>query len=550
MTTHAARSSTTPLRRVAGSLAAAKTYRALLYYLAELVLGVIGFALLIAGWTLTLVLSITPLVVPVLIGFRAAVGGLAQAEAFLARKLIGASAHPSASSNGAGFWSRGFAVVTDASFWKQQAHLFLSWPTALIPLALLGWGGQFLSVPIWYRWADSNDVVGLFNVDSFARALPLAAAGAIVLIVLAHLLGPMSSLSRRLANSLLAGKGEAVVLTEAKRSARRLQALTIDALISGVVVLLLIVIWALTGAGYFWPIWPLLALTLAVAIPGWVALVLERRDVARFTLGSESLAVHLGISALLLAFLIGIWAAAGGGYFWPVWPALGLALLVLVHAAVVYARRQHRIEQLEETRAGAVDVQEAELRRIERDLHDGAQARLVAVGMNLGMAEQALQTDPAAAAELLAEARRGAGEALEELRVLARGIRPPILTDRGLEPAVAALTAHTPLTVELSVDAPGRYPSAIETAAYFTVAEAIANTIKHGNASRVDIRIAAVDGLLVVEVADDGAGGADPSGPGLTGLRQRAEALDGTLRVESPAGGPTTVRAELPCASS
>jgi signal transduction histidine kinase len=253
---------------------------------------------------------------------------------------------------------------------------------------------------------------------------------------------------------------------------------------------------------------------------------------------------------LLLAFLVGIWAAAGGGYFWPVWPALGLALLVVVHAAVVYAQREHRIERLEETRAGAVDVQEAELRRIERDLHDGAQARLVALGMNLGMAEQALQTDPAAAAELLTEARRGAGEALEELRVLARGIRPPILTDRGLEPAVAALTAHTPLRVEVSVDVPSRYPSAVETAAYFTVAEALANAIKHGNAVRVDIRIAAVDGRLVVEVVDDGDGGADPSGPGLTGLRQRAEALDGTLRVESPAGGPTTVSAELPCVSS
>ena len=538
------------LRRVVEPLAAARTYRALLFYLAELVLGVVGFALLIVGWTLTLVLSITPLVVPVLIGFRAAVGGLAQAEAFLARELIGASAHPSASSGGTGFWSRGFTVLGDASFWKQQAHLFLSWPVALIPLALLGWGGQLLSLPIWYRWANSSDVVGLFNVDSLARALPFAAVGAIVLFVLAHLLGPMSSLSQRLANSLLASNAEAMAMTEAERSVRRLRALTIDSLVSSGIVVVLIVIWALTGEGYFWPIWPLLAMALVVGIPAWIVLVLEVRDVARFTLGSEALALQIGISGLLLGFLIGVWAVTGGGYFWPVWPALGLALAVLVHAAVVYARREHRIERLEETRAGAVDVQEAELRRIERDLHDGAQARLVAVGMNLGMAEQALQTDPAAAAELLEEARRGAGEALEELRVLARGIRPPILTDRGLEPAVAALTAHTPLTVELSVDVPKRYPSAVETAAYFTVAEALANAIKHGNADRVDIRIAAVDGRLVVEVVDDGDGGADASGPGLTGLRQRAEALDGTLRVESPEGGPTTVRAELPCVSS
>jgi signal transduction histidine kinase len=174
----------------------------------------------------------------------------------------------------------------------------------------------------------------------------------------------------------------------------------------------------------------------------------------------------------------------------------------------------------------------------------------VALGMSLGMAEQALRTDPEAAKELLAEARQGATEALEELRVLARGIRPPILTDRGLEPAVSALVARTPLPVTLSVDVPGRYPSAVETAAYFTVAEALANAIKHSHASHVEIRIAPADGALFVEVVDDGNGGADASGPGITGLRQRAEALDGTLRIDSPRGGPTIVRAELPCASS
>jgi signal transduction histidine kinase len=245
---------------------------------------------------------------------------------------------------------------------------------------------------------------------------------------------------------------------------------------------------------------------------------------------------------------VGIWAITTGGYFWPAWPALVLALAAAVHGAVVYGRREHRIRRLEETRAGAVDVQESELRRIERDLHDGAQARLVALGMSLGMAEQALDQDPEAVRQLLAEARRGAGEALEELRDLARGIRPPILTDRGLEPAIAALTARTPMPVTLSVDLdPARYESAVETAAYFTVAEALANAIKHAHAERIDIRVASKDGFLLAEVIDDGDGGADPSGPGLVGLRQRAEALDGKLRVSSPAGGPTTVSVELPC---
>jgi signal transduction histidine kinase len=206
-------------------------------------------------------------------------------------------------------------------------------------------------------------------------------------------------------------------------------------------------------------------------------------------------------------------------------------------------------EVLEATRADAVDVQETELRRIERDLHDGAQARLVALGMSLGMAEQHLGRDPDAVRELIAEARVGAAEALEELRDLARGIHPPILTDRGLEAALGALVARSPVRVSLEVNVPRRPPAAVETAAYFTVSEALANAIKHAGAARVDIRIAAVDGTLHAEVWDDGRGGADASGRGLTGLRRRLAALDGTLSVSSPAGGPTIVRVELPCAS-
>src|SRR5262249_44368339 len=153
------------------------------------------------------------------------------------------------------------------------------------------------------------------------------------------------------------------------------------------------------------------------------------------------------------------------------------------------------------------------------------------------------------ALEILAEARRGATEALVELRDLARGIHPPVLTDRGLEAAVAALADRQPLRVDVAVDLPGRLPDAIETAAYFVVAEALANAGKHASASHVAVRIGRDEDLLVVEVADDGRGGADPAGAGLTGLRRRVEALDGTLQVTSPAGGPTILRAELPCAS-
>jgi signal transduction histidine kinase len=206
-----------------------------------------------------------------------------------------------------------------------------------------------------------------------------------------------------------------------------------------------------------------------------------------------------------------------------------------------------RIETLETTRAGAVDAQETELRRIERDLHDGAQARLVALGMSLGMAEQRLADDPKLAGELLAEARLGAEHALRELRDLARGIHPPVLADRGLEAALASLASSTPFPVALSVDVVPRPAPAVESAAYFVAAESLANAVKHARAQRVEIRIVRRDDAIELEVRDDGNGGADPNGSGLRGLRRRVEALDGSLSVTSPRGGPTTIRAELPC---
>jgi len=265
-------------------------------------------------------------------------------------------------------------------------------------------------------------------------------------------------------------------------------------------------------------------------------------------------AIHAGIWVILLSFLVCVWAVTSpGGYFWPVWPMLVAPVALVPHAAALLSRSpdraalQQRIASLETSRAGAVDVQEGELRRIERDLHDGAQARLVALGMSLGMAEQKLATDAEAARELLAEARAGAGEALRELRDLARGIHPPVLADRGLDAAVRALAAGSPISVTVSATLPARPSAPVETAAYFVVAEALANAGKHARASRVDVRISRAGDALVVEIHDDGAGGADPRGGGLAGLRSRVEALDGQLSVLSPRGGPTTIRAELPC---
>jgi len=206
-----------------------------------------------------------------------------------------------------------------------------------------------------------------------------------------------------------------------------------------------------------------------------------------------------------------------------------------------------RVEVLTSTRAGAVNAQAAELQRIERDLHDGAQARLVALAMNLGMAEDKFDSDPEQARELLAEARGEAKTALTELRDLARGIHPPILSDRGLEAAVTALAARSPLAVTIEADLPERLPPAVEAAAYFVVAEALANATKHSRALRVLVRLHAADRRLVVEVADDGVGGADAEGAGLLGLRRRVEALDGELHVVSPRSSGTTLHAEVPC---
>jgi signal transduction histidine kinase len=533
------------MSRLLAPFVAAQTYRAIAFYVAQLVLGVVGFVLLLAAWPITFVFAITPLVVPLLIGLRVAVGLLAQAQAGVVRGLLRVDVQTPTSTAGTGFWSRGFSVLGDPMFWKQQAHLLLAWPMALVPLVLLAEAGELITSPIWARWVEGYEVWWV-EVDSFAIGIFFVGAGLALLTAIAHLIGPYARLSRWLAQRLLSGDPRPM-RSPAEVRARRLQALTVDALVSTCVVVVLVVIWALTSGDYFWPIWPMLALALVVGIPGWVVLVLERPEVSRLALGSRALAIQIGVSAVLCCFLVAVWAITTNGYFWPIWPALGLALLAGIHAAVVYGRRAHRIEELEETRAGAVSVQETELRRIERDLHDGAQARLVALGMSLGMAEEKLRTDPEGAIVLLAEARTGAKEALEELRDLARGIHPPILTDRGLEAAIAALAARSPVSVTLTVDVPTRPPAAVETAAYFVVAEALANAIKYADATRIDVRIGRSNGSLVAEVADDGNGGADPAGNGLTGLDQRVRALDGRLRIASPEGGPTTVRAELPC---
>ena len=210
-----------------------------------------------------------------------------------------------------------------------------------------------------------------------------------------------------------------------------------------------------------------------------------------------------------------------------------------------------RVRELAESRAETVDTQAAEIRRIERDLHDGAQARLVALGMNLGMAAEAVERDPENAKLLLAEAQAASSEALAELRGLVRGIHPPVLADRGLVGAVQALALANPMPVEVEADVPERLPAPVESAAYFAVAEALTNVIKHSGAHRARVYLRHDGELLRMTVEDDGRGGADAgAGSGLRGIERRMRAFDGRLDVTSPPGGPTVVTMELPCESS
>jgi signal transduction histidine kinase len=215
------------------------------------------------------------------------------------------------------------------------------------------------------------------------------------------------------------------------------------------------------------------------------------------------------------------------------------------------ARLRAQVAELTASRAAALEAHGAELRRIERDLHDGTQNRLVGVVLHLGVAERALHRDPDAALPLLLRAQDAATDALAELRHVVRTIYPPVLTERGLDGAVAALVARCPVPCTVTTDGLRRAPAAVESAAYFVIAEALTNIAKHSGAQRAEVRLSTRgDQTLVVEVFDDGHGGADEAaGSGLLGIRRRVAALGGHTELVSPDGGPTLLRAELPCGS-
>lgn len=254
------------------------------------------------------------------------------------------------------------------------------------------------------------------------------------------------------------------------------------------------------------------------------------------------------------------------------WPgAIGLALLGIV-AAVAFsaflqlmasahrefarmllgpssrAALQQQVKTLSRTRTGVVEAMLAERRRIERDLHDGVQQHLVHLAMNLGMAKERIDTDPAGAKDLVTAAHEEAKRTISDLRNTVRGIHPAVLTDRGLDAAISAVASNIPIPTTINVELNERFQPIIESTAYFVAVEAMTNIIKHAEATEIVVAIRLVDDNLVVEVTDNGKGGADPqNGTGLIGLASRVEALDGTLSISSPAGGPTILKAEIPC---
>ncbi|POM22710.1 Oxygen sensor histidine kinase NreB [Actinomadura rubteroloni] len=327
--------------------------------------------------------------------------------------------------------------------------------------------------------------------------------------------------------------------------------------------------------------WAVLGRDLPVppARPGGLLRALRAEDPRR-DLGRELL-YHLVVGPLLGGAAAAVALAWAGGaalataVFWPPHAALliagltlaGLALLAAAPWLAAGVRRldvramaallgpdrarelERRVEDLAGKRADVVDAADLERRRIERDLHDGAQQRLVALAMNLGLARETLTDVPEPARRVIVEAHEEAKAALAELRDLIRGLHPAVLADRGLDAALSGVAARVPLPVTLRVDVAERVASTVEAVAYFVVAEALTNVVKHAGAASVEVAVVRDGPTLRVRVADDGAGGADPArGTGLAGLARRVRSVDGTFRVVSPPGGPTALTVELPCA--
>ena len=330
---------------------------------------------------------------------------------------------------------------------------------------------------------------------------------------------------------------------------------------------------AAARAGYRWGLVPRWRMFTERATWGEIGYALLRLPVSAVTVTVSIGAWSLGLTMLALPFYNHYLPSGGAeigdtvlrGSSVTVVSAIGLAVLIaapqltrgLATADTAMSRRllgppsdlAARVSELEISRERVVDAAEGERRRIERDLHDGAQQRLVALAMELGRAQAKFADDPDGARVLVDQAHAQAKEALTELRNLVRGVHPPVLTERGLDAALSGLAALCPIPVDVHVDVPVRPKSAVEAVAYFMVAEALTNVAKHSRASQAKVVVEGhgYPGTLTVMISDDGIGGANPGSPGLAGLADRVSGVDGRLSVESPSGGPTIIAAELPC---
>jgi signal transduction histidine kinase len=565
--------------------------RALLYLAGALLTSILAFAVWLAGGIISLVLAITLLGIFATIGTAWAFRQVADLDRRLAgwfreEPIRGTYRQPASG----GWFDRLRAVLTDPQTWKDLLwlviHSILGFAIAVAALSAAASVLGMILMPAWW-WALPEDEpysYGIFEVTSLGWALLTTVIGLLlaplVLLIVrwlarahaglaARLLGPSEAQERRATEderaaavepaSARASQVEAAVARlgradtgPGRRDQARLVALAMHAGISAVLGVLATVLWAATG-GAFWPAWVWFGLGVALAVHAGLRWALT------FPAGAQrAVAIQGAISAVAAGALVLIWALTGGGSFWPLLPTAILGAAVAVSAIVIYRDRlwprereqalARRVGELTRTREGALQAQAAELQRIERDLHDGAQARIVALAMDLGMAEDEIAENPEAARELVLRAREDALVALADLRDLARGIRPALLTERGLPTALEALVERSPLPATLEVTGSiEAVPEAVESATYFVVAEALTNAAKHSGAPAVRVTIDARPGLLEVTVSDNGRGGADPEGSGLDGLRKRVAAVDGRFEVRSPAGGPTIVRVELPC---
>ena len=540
--------------------------RDLLFHLAGSVTATVGLVLWCTLVPLSIGLAVTFFGLVIALATLLACRWFARVERHRAAIVLGAPiGERYAPSHDARWTVRLRALLGDAATWRDFAWTGLAGCVAL-PLSWLAvtlWGVVlgFVSLPAWYWTLPDAADVGVWEIGSLPRALAVAAVGLLLIPVTGYLVRGLTIVEVEIMRWMLAprsadttaGEG-ALPVPDADPSPGRVLVLPLSLHVSFALLIctVMAIIWIATGFGhYFWPIWVWLPLGLTVAI-GVVVVRTQEAPPSQ----TRALRAHGEFWVAVSAFLVGVWLAAGAGTFWPFFAILSFAIIWAVHAIFALrdrlplgAREQQlaeRVDVLTRTRKGALDVQAAELRRIERDLHDGAQARLVSLTMQLGRAEERVADQPELAA-LLRGAREDAGLAIAELRDLARGIAPPILADRGLAAAIEALGRRSAIPVTVDADPDQRPLPVVETAAYFVVAEALTNVAKHAGGAAARVRVFRAGDDLVVEIADEGPGGANPAGGGLTGLRHRVEALDGTLTVTSPAGGGTTIRAELPC---